>query len=80
MFLHIGKPINLYSISDIRYRITNIEVEEMETKNCKIVCDGKEVATIIHSKDGVSFKVTPEGKKLFKDCKCGCCGSFFSGE
>ncbi len=45
----------------------------METKECKIVCDGKEVATIDCTEDGFSVKCTDEGKELCKDMCKGCC-------
>jgi hypothetical protein len=44
----------------------------MECKECKIVCDGKEVATISCSEDGFSIKCTDEGKEMCKQF-CGCC-------
>lgn len=46
----------------------------MKNKECKITCDGKEMATILCSKDGCNIRPTEEGKKMFKDC-CGkdCC-------
>jgi hypothetical protein len=46
----------------------------MKNKECKITCDGKDVATILCSKDGCSIRPTEEGKKLFSEhCKEGCC-------
>jgi hypothetical protein len=45
----------------------------MECKECKVVCDGREVAVINCSEDGFSLKCTEEGKKLCKELKCGCC-------
>jgi len=46
----------------------------MKNKECKITCDKKDVATIMHTEDGVSIKLTAEGKKMFHEC-CGkdCC-------
>jgi len=41
-------------------------------KDCKLVCDGKEVATITCGEDGFSIKHTKEGKELLKNFK-GCC-------
>ncbi len=50
----------------------------MECKDCKIVCGGKEVATITCGEDGFSIKCTEEGNKmcaeLFKGMPEGCCG------
>jgi len=46
----------------------------MKNKECKIVCDGKEVATLLCSKDGCNIKPTAEGKKLLSECDCpDCC-------
>ena len=44
----------------------------MKCKDCKIVCEGKEIATISCSEDGIVIKHTKEGKELLKDLK-GCC-------
>ena len=44
----------------------------MKCKECKVVCEGKEVATISCDKEGVTIKCTKEGKELFKEFK-GCC-------
>ncbi len=49
----------------------------MKCKECKIVCNGKEIATIDCTKEGINIKCTEEGKKicsefLGKDGK-GCC-------
>lgn len=44
----------------------------MDCKDCKIVCDGKEVATISCGQDGVAIKCTKEGKELCKEFR-GCC-------
>lgn len=43
----------------------------MKCKECKVVCEGKEVAIITFSEDGFSLKHTEEGKELCK--KSGCC-------
>jgi hypothetical protein len=45
----------------------------MENKECKITCDGKEVATINCGDDGFNVKCTEEGKEMFKDCCKECC-------
>jgi len=46
----------------------------MECKDCKIVCDGKEVAVVACSEDGITIKCTEEGRKLCGQFKgCGCC-------
>jgi hypothetical protein len=40
-------------------------------KDCKIVCDGKEVASVSCTEDGLNIKYTKEGKKMcgmFKGC------------
>ncbi len=42
----------------------------MECKDCKVVCDGKEVAVITCTDDGVNIKCTDEGKTM--------CGQFFA--
>jgi len=47
-----------------------MKVKRMKCKDCKVVCDGKEVATLTCSDEGFSVKCTEEGKKL---CKGGCC-------
>jgi hypothetical protein len=39
----------------------------MECKDCKIVCEGKEVATISCTGDGFNIKHTEEGKKFCKE-------------
>jgi len=44
----------------------------MKCKDCKIVCDGKEIATIKCEKEGFSIKCTDEGKKICKEFN-GCC-------
>jgi len=43
----------------------------MECKECKVVCDGKEVATITCNENGFSVQCTEEGKRLCKSM--GCC-------
>jgi len=43
----------------------------MEWKECKIVCDGKEVAVVNRTKDGIAIRCIGEGKELCK--KFGCC-------
>ena len=43
-----------------------------EGKECKIVCDGKEMATITCNDDGFTIKCTEEGKNMCKE-KMGCC-------
>lgn len=46
----------------------------MKNKDCKIVCNGKEIATILCSEDGFNIRTTAEGKKLFSECDCkDCC-------
>lgn len=46
----------------------------MDCKNCKIVCDGKEIAAIGRTKDGLEIKATKEGREMLKSCcKEGCC-------
>jgi hypothetical protein len=45
-------------------------MDAKKCKDCKIVCDGKEVATISCGEDGFSIKHTKDGKELFKDCNC----------
>lgn len=55
----------------------------MEGKECKIVCDGKEIGTITFTKDGFNVKCNHDA---LKEChehkgdehgkdenKCGCC-------
>jgi hypothetical protein len=44
----------------------------MKCKDCKIVCDGKEIATISCTKDGFSVKCTEKGKELCKEFGCEC--------
>ncbi len=44
----------------------------MKGKECKVVCDGKEVATLTCSEDGFSVKCNEECKKMCKGMK-GCC-------
>jgi len=45
----------------------------MKCKDCKVVCEGKEVATFSCSEDGFVIKCTEEGKKMCKQMKDGCC-------
>ena len=46
----------------------------MSCKDCKIVCDGKEVATISCTEDGINIKCTEDGKALCGEfCGKGCC-------
>jgi hypothetical protein len=45
----------------------------MKCKECKVVCEGKEVATISCDEGGFSIKCTEEGKKLCGEMKAGCC-------
>ncbi len=45
----------------------------MECKECKIVCEGKEIATIDCGEDGFNIKFTEEGKAMCKDMHKGCC-------
>jgi hypothetical protein len=48
-------------------------MKKKENKECKIVCDGKDVAKISCSENGFSVKRTAEGKKMQRDdCGCGC--------
>lgn len=44
----------------------------MKNKECKITCEGKDVATILCSDDGCNVKLTKEGRKLADECKKGC--------
>lgn len=45
----------------------------MKCKECKIVCDGKEIATIKCSENGFSVECTEEGKNMYKGITEGCC-------
>ncbi len=45
----------------------------MKCKDCKIVCDGTEIATIKCGNDGFSINYTEKGKKLGKELCNGCC-------
>ncbi|VVB83270.1 Uncharacterised protein [uncultured archaeon] len=45
----------------------------MKCKDCKIVCDGAEVATIKCGNDGFSINCTEKGKKMCKELGKGCC-------
>jgi len=46
----------------------------MECKDCKIVCNGKEVGTVTCGEGGIKVQCTEEGKAMCKEC-CGegCC-------
>ena len=44
----------------------------MKKNEFKVLSEGKEVATISHSEDGMSVKCTEEGKKLCAHFR-GCC-------
>ncbi|MFH1722542.1 MAG: hypothetical protein ABH950_08075 [Candidatus Altiarchaeota archaeon] len=45
----------------------------MECKECKIVCNGKDIATIDCNKDGITIKCTKEGKDICGEMTKGCC-------
>ena len=45
----------------------------MKNQNCKIVCNGKEIATFSCTTDGINIKCTKEGKKMCKELCKGCC-------
>jgi hypothetical protein len=45
----------------------------MKNQDCKIVCNGKEAATVKCSKDGISIDFTEAGKAMCKDQCIGCC-------
>lgn len=46
----------------------------MECKDCKIICDGTEIATIKCGNDeGFSINYTEKGKKMYKELSKGCC-------
>lgn len=45
----------------------------MKGKECKIVCDGKEIATIKFSEKGFSVECTEDGKKMCKELHAECC-------
>jgi hypothetical protein len=45
----------------------------MKCKDCKIVCDGKEVAILKCGKNGFSIECTEEGKKMCGEFMKGCC-------
>ncbi len=45
----------------------------MECKDCKIVCDGKEVAVIKCTEKGFSIECTEECKKMYGEFMKGCC-------
>jgi len=71
MYRITDKFIYKYRLTDIGYTIY-LEAGKMKCKECKVVCDGKEVATINCSRDGFSIKCTEEGKSMCKELK-GCC-------
>jgi|GEM_PF-3209913 len=43
---------------------------DLKGKKCKIVCDGKEMGSIEHTKDGVLIRCSEECKKACKDKDC----------
>ncbi|MBC8500241.1 MAG: hypothetical protein ISS25_01070 [Nanoarchaeota archaeon] len=45
----------------------------MEPKECKIVCDGKEIATLTCTEGGFTVKCTEEGKELCREMCKECC-------
>lgn len=45
----------------------------MKCKECKIICEGKEVAIIDCTKDGFNIKCTQEGKKMCEEFGKECC-------
>jgi hypothetical protein len=47
--------------------------KNMKSKDCKIVCDGVEVATIRHEDGELTVKATKEGKKMCQEFCNGCC-------
>jgi hypothetical protein len=49
-----------------------VEVK-MKDKDCKIVCDGVEIATIKSKEGEFGITWTEEGKKRCKDLCKGCC-------
>ena len=52
----------------------NKEESKMKCKECKVVCDGKEVATIKFTEEGLLIQHTELGKKYMKECMTkGCC-------
>ena len=42
-------------------------------KDCKIVCDGVDIATISHENGEIRIKATKEGKEMCKELHMGCC-------
>ncbi len=42
-------------------------------KECKIVCDDKEIATFDCDENGFSVKFTEQGKSMCKEFKSRCC-------
>ena len=45
----------------------------MDCRECKIVCNGKEVAAINCSDGEISIKCTEEGKRMCSELAKGCC-------
>ena len=45
----------------------------MKCKECKIVCDGKEMAKIDCTKEGIVIKCSDDCKNLGKEFFGGCC-------
>jgi len=45
----------------------------MMCKECKIVCEGKEIANFNCDENGFSIKFTEEGKEHYKKFHKGCC-------
>ncbi len=45
----------------------------MKCKECKIICDGKEIATFSCTEEGFSIKFSEEGKDMCKEMSKGCC-------
>lgn len=45
----------------------------MECKECKVVCDGKELATVDCSKDGIRIRWSDGCKDACKGAIKGCC-------
>jgi len=45
----------------------------MKCKDCKIVCEGKEIAVINCEKEGINVRFTEEGKKLCGEFCKDCC-------
>ncbi|MFH2020675.1 MAG: hypothetical protein ABIJ34_04625 [archaeon] len=45
----------------------------MKDKDCKVMCDGEEVATISCKEGEFSIKCTDKGKHMCKEFSKGCC-------